>query len=109
MIIGGSPFYLERAAQLKRCCGPEGCGTLREFERVCVGAECMAWRWRPLLADDAFKDAVIKAHKDLGLELKAGGRHHTKATQHVMDNRAEYGLPEKPFLGYCGLAGEFLT
>ena len=66
----------------------------------------MAWRWQPLLADDAFKDAVIKAREDLKL---TGSLKQDDAAKHVTANREKYGLPPKPYLGYCGLAGEFLT
>jgi len=68
----------------------------------CLGSQCMAWRWQPLQADDAFKNAVKKAREDLGETDKAS---QAKAVQHVIANRAEYGLPTKPYLGFCGLAG----
>ena len=36
----------EKEAQLKRCCGPEGCGRLvTENNRFCIGSDCMAWSW----------------------------------------------------------------
>ena len=68
---------------------------------ACTANECMAWRWLPLMADDAFKAAVIKAATEIG--DTSNGRH--KASQHVIANRAAYGLPTQPFDGYCGLAG----
>ena len=70
--------------------------------RWCHASECMAWRWLPLLADDAFKTAVIAAAKDIGDTTE--NKH--KAAKHVMENRAAYGLPVAPFDGFCGLAGK---
>ena len=61
----------------------------------------MAWRWEPLLADEAFQAAVLKAAAELG---DTGNKH--KAAKHVADNRAMYGLPTAPFRGWCGLAGK---
>jgi len=68
----------------------------------CVGSQCMAWRWEPLMADEAFKVAVQKVAAEMG--DTSNGRH--KAAQHVMANRAAYGLPTQPFDGYCGLGGK---
>lgn len=68
----------------------------------CVASECMMWRWQPLLADDAFKEAVKKAAEKLGDKSPS----RKKAVQHVIDNRSDYGLPDKPYRGFCGLAGE---
>lgn len=70
--------------------------------RTCIASDCMAWRWHPLQADDAFKDAVIQAAKDIG--DKTENKH--KAARHVIANRAAYGLPVAPFDGFCGLASK---
>lgn len=71
----------------------------------CQAAECMAWRWIPLEADAAFLAAVAKRVK---VENPETGKpyHHTQAAKYVTENRAEFGLPTKPLLGYCGLAGK---
>ncbi len=108
MMIGGTPVYPEFDVHALRCCGPESCGQKskeKPSERYCIASKCMAWRWQPLLADDAFKDAVIEAREDL---KQTGASRQDDAVKHVIKNREKYGLPPKPHLGYCGLAGEFL-
>jgi len=95
-MIGGGPFYTEDVAKSKWC---------PHQQHTCEASFCMAWRWQPLLADDAFKEAVIKRRE----ETKDTGSNQKQAVEYVMANRARYNLPEKPYLGYCGLAGEFLT
>lgn len=77
-------------------------GAFDPKHQTCIGSRCMAWRWLPLMADEAFKAAVSKAKDDIGDKTPAG----VKASQHVIANRAAYGLPDKPFDGYCGLAGK---
>lgn len=68
----------------------------------CLGSICMAWRWQPLLADDAFLAAVVKAAEEIG--DKSANKH--KAAAHVSRNRAKYGLPTEPTIGFCGMTSE---
>lgn len=75
---------------------------MRGFE-PCLGSDCAYWRFRPLMADAAFLAAVKSAADSMTDETKAGA--HNKAVQEVTKNRAKYGLPDKPFEGFCGAAG----
>lgn len=104
MISSGHPMYEEEEAKLKRCCGPEGCGDGRP-KRYCVASDCMAWRLQPLMADPAFAEAV-KARAE-----KTGDKDPSRrdSAAYVLAHRSEYDLHDKPFMGYCGLAGGFLT
>lgn len=76
-----------------------GCAQFAELN--CSGSRCMAWRWQPLMADDAWIEAVRKA----AIDIDDKSHNRAKAAAHVNANRAEYGLPTKPYKGYCGLAG----
>ena len=68
----------------------------------CIASVCMAWRWQPLMTSPEWIEAVRTAAKEIGDTLP--GRN--KSIAHVAANRAKYGLPDKPFRGRCGLAGE---
>lgn len=68
----------------------------------CIGAECMMWRWLPLTVNNS---AFIKAAKKVAIEIGDNTTSRSKAVAYVHDNRAKYGLPAKPYLGHCGLAG----
>lgn len=73
--------------------------TFAEPVKVCRGDACPLWRWIPLLATEpAFKAAISKAISD-------GLNKHPAAVRHVMENRADYGLPTEPYRGFCGLGG----
>lgn len=66
----------------------------------CIAERCPVWRWVPLsAADPRFVKEVQKAMKEQNLS-------HQKAVAHVMENRADLGLPTKPEVGRCGLGGE---
>ena len=64
----------------------------------CLGSTCMAWRWQPLQADAAFM-AAVKTLEDAGTPK-------AKAGKMVHDDPSAYGLPSKPFRGWCGLASK---
>ena len=91
-------FVNEDEASVLDCCGPERCG---DTARKCRGAWCMAWRWEPLMVNPKWIAAVKTAA--LEIDDKTPGRH--KAAALVNANLAAYGLPPKPFRGWCGLAG----
>ena len=107
-------MFTEWQAKEHRCCGPEGCGTMnRDLDisnpdallHYCIGSACMAWRWWPLMADGDFKIALQQAHAKLELD-RDKKLTRQQAIDYVMAHRSEFGLPEKPERGYCGLAGE---
>lgn len=73
----------------------------------CAADKCMAWRWMPLLATDPKYIAALKECESIDIQengklrkMRAG-----EAAAYVNENRKKFGLPEKPFEGYCGLAG----
>lgn len=68
----------------------------------CHGSSCAFWRWRPLMANDpGYKDAVAAATRLPKHELEG-----EVPAAFVNKNRAKFGLPEEPFIGYCGAGGE---
>lgn len=82
----------EEEAKSKECA--------RNHEISCVGSKCMAWRWITLSANTPEYIAALRdCEKERGMKPR-------DAAAYVRDNRTEFGLPEKPFCGYCGLAGK---
>lgn len=82
------------------------CPVARTFatpQVLCRGDACPAWRWKQIVVTDPrFKDAFDRAASDLGL----GKTHVGRITKHLFDHRDEYGLPTRPEVGWCGLAGK---
>ena len=69
------------------------------FDAGCKGPACPLWRWAPLTTKDGpYEAAVIK--------LAAEGMTNAQASKEVGENRAKYGVPEKPYRGWCGLGGK---
>lgn len=72
-----------------------------DLKATCRGPACALWRWQPLMASDpGYKEALVKAR-----DMKAE-RGTMTAAEYVNANRADFGLPTEPFLGWCGLGGE---
>ena len=76
----------------------------------------MAWRWRFLMPNEGFEDAMktyvstkskemIKKNGNTISVASAESIAARGAAEYVIKNRAEFGLPVVPFEGYCGLAG----
>ncbi len=67
----------------------------------CRGPECACWRTKPLFdTDPGFKEAIAEAKK-----MTAAERDGETSQMFVSKNRAEFGLPTEPFLGFCGMGG----
>lgn len=121
MISSGHPMYEEEEARTKWCphvrtawaMNPQNddapiCTSNRgntDDKCRCVASDCMMWRLQPLMADPAFAEAV-KARAE-----KTGDKDPSRrdSAAYVLAHRSEYDLHDKPFMGYCGLAGGFLT
>lgn len=77
------------------------CPVLRQPAQ-CIGRGCMAWRWQPLLCDEAWEKAVHAA----AAKIDDKSPHKKLAAKYVMEHRTEFGLPAEPFRGWCGMAGK---
>lgn len=87
--------------EAKRTTCPQSMGT-DDGVRPCRAAGCMAWRWEPLNCSPEWVEAVKKAAEEIG--DTTGPK--AKAARHVNENRSKYGLPDKPFGGWCGLCSK---
>lgn len=78
----------------------------KEASTGCRGPQCAWWRWQPIMASDSRITAAIKTiTKELG-----GGPHRGKEAYAILNkDRAKYGVPTDPEVGYCGGAGEHKT
>ena len=65
--------------------------------KMCRGSDCAIWRWQPVMAEE-MKAAVAKAISE--------GRTHKEAVAHVAANRHDYGVPDRPYQGWCGLGSK---
>lgn len=93
-------MYTEQQAKERAC--PQQLDVSPEGD--CIGRGCMAWRWVPLSTSDVgYMDALRKASAIKGEDGKPLGQKWAAA--YVNANRAEFGLPEQPTTGFCGLAG----
>jgi hypothetical protein len=104
----------EDQAKASRCCGPEGCGQavggLQQAMsggaigsiRLCIGSQCMAWRWAKAPGEMASMGGGC-ANGDLP-EVTALTQHATKGDllswSLLRPRAAEHAT------GYCGLAGK---
>lgn len=93
-------FMTDEEARTKWC--PMGATRPVPSTTCCVAADCAMWRWQELQADVEFCEAVVKAAADVNDTSTA----RKTAAKHVMQNRAKYGLHDKPYRGWCGLAGK---
>ena len=76
---------------------------------MCCAESCMAWRWLPLTVNEpgyveAVRDAVGTTPEGHSKALTV-----KTAPKWVNENRAALGIKDKPYLGFCGLAGEPLA
>jgi hypothetical protein len=80
---------------------PNGSSHFTPIEK-CEAEKCLLWRWRPLQATEpGYKEAVQKAQ---GLDKAARGG--LMPAEYVNANRKKFDLPERPYVGWCGLGGE---
>ncbi len=79
-------MHTEDEAGMTKCCGPEGCGTIREGIRWCAGHCCMAWRWQP--------ETLISRERPEGEGWERGRQVDLSTWQW-----------RQTVVGYCGLAG----
>jgi len=71
----------------------------RGLSMQCLGSDCMAWRWFSYDNDRRYIAACYSCVREQGIN-------YVDAANYVDANRKKFGLPIKPFHGYCGLAGE---
>lgn len=72
----------------------------------CRVGDCILWRWLPFVVTDpgylaACKKAMTMPNPTTGKPLGQQG-----AASWVNSHRADFGLPEAPYRGWCGLGGK---
>lgn len=76
--------------------------TFADTHSTCIADKCPIWRWKALTTNEpGFKAAVSDA-----LRMSENKGSHKKAVAWVMERRADLGLPDKPYEGWCGLGGK---
>lgn len=71
-----------------------------EHYAVCLASGCAFWRWLPLTtAEPGWKEAM-KTLIDEGMNNAQAAKEIQKP-----ETKRRFGLPEKPYRGFCGLAG----
>jgi len=74
----------------------------KEAVMGCRGPSCALWRWKPLMASDPRFAAALKT---ITAELGGGSNRLKEATAILMADRAKYGVPTEPEVGFCGMGG----
>lgn len=74
----------------------------KEAVACCRGPSCALWRWKPLSANDPRFTAALKT---IAQEIGGGPHRGKEATAILMADRAKYGVPTEPELGFCGMGG----
>lgn len=74
----------------------------------CQGAECILWRWVPLMANDPRVEGAITREMALvkGDSKKPDVVFHKEALRRVMNDPRAYSYPTETDRGWCGLGGK---
>ena len=75
------------------------------IQSKCQGSECPLWRWKPLAMTPQRLDALERIVAEINPETEKKFT-RAQAVEHLNANLAQFGLPDKAFLGWCGLGGK---